>query len=115
MMVYGSTQDLKKFGSARSSRQQKIQVLVQLTARTARRPSAAPMKALLAIRKTSIGPVATKLATITTCGKTTCGSTRASRFGIARYFQKKIQVHVQLTARTACRPSVAPMKALLAT
>merc|ERR1719166_935711 len=65
-MVAGSTR-ASTSGTARSS-QKKQKVLAPQTARIALSPSVAPTRAAPATRKTSIGPVATRLATTTTCG-----------------------------------------------
>merc|ERR1712113_144407 len=85
-MVLGSTR-VSTFGIAMSC-QKKQKLLAPQTARVALSPSVVQAKAALAIRKTSIGRAATKLATTTTCGTVVLGSTRESKFGSARYSQR---------------------------
>merc|ERR1740123_2217308 len=84
-----------RFGTALCF-QKKQKVLAQRTARTALRPSVAPKKAALATARTSIGPVVTRLAIITTCGRMVPGPTRASTFGIARYSLLRIRLETMV-------------------
>jgi len=111
---------------AKIRRKRPTKLLAPQTARVALSPSVAPAKEASATRRTSIGPVATRLAAKTTCGRTTVGSTRARRFGIATCFprmaalakirrKRPTKLLAPQTARVALSLSAAPAKEAFAT